>query len=380
MQQTTVSPCHRPSPVIALGTSASSHTSTTVSFLFYLEPITILRWVPGKSTLSDALLQLAGNISAEERSKGQVLDTLQVERERGITVKAQTASMVFEDGRSGERFLLNLVDTPGHIDFCHEVSRSLSSCQGALLLVDATQSVQAQTLANYGLARRRGLEIIPVITKVDLPNAAPEETALAMAATFKLDPEGVLLTSAKQGRGIKEVFEAIVDRLPSPAQGSRPADGRFFGRIVDSWFDEHRGVVCLVQCVGGSLREGQRVSTLVSSAESNSVEGKADFSVQEVGILTPRALRTRSLRTGEVGYVIAGMRSVRQVGAPTSCIIMNVLIPLSGEEWGHDVRAFGVESVRGGRGARGLRARETDDLREHLPRGRRRARGHVQRR
>ena len=331
----------------------------------------------GKSTLSDALLQLAGNISAEERSKGQVLDTLQVERERGITVKAQTASMVFHDGRSGQRYLLNLVDTPGHIDFCHEVSRSLSSCQGALLLVDATQSIQAQTLANYALARRRGLEIIPVVTKTDLPNAAPEETALAMAATFKLDPEAVLLTSAKLGRGIREVFEAIVDRLPSPAPWSRPADGKFFGRIVDSWFDEHRGVVCLVQCVGGSLREGQRVSTLVSSAETSAVEWKTDFSVQEVGILTPKALRTRSLRTGEVGYVIAGMRSVRQV---KYTIASRWLTLVAGEERRHDVRPRRVESLRGGRGARGLRASQADDLRQHLPGGRRRAGGHVRRR
>ena len=267
----------------------------------------------GKSTLSDALLQLAGNISSEDRARGQVLDTLRVERERGITVKAQTASMVFEDGRSGRRHLLNLIDTPGHIDFSHEVTRSLSSCQGALLLVDATQSIQAQTLANHGLARRRGLAIIPVITKVDLPNAAPEETALAMAAAFKVDPDEVLLTSAKQGLGIREVFEAIVDRLPSPRLASRATDGRFFGRVVDSWFDEHRGVVCLVQCVGGSVREGQRVSTLVSSAESAGADGRDDFSVQEVGVLTPGALRTTSLRTGEVGYVIAGMRSVRQV-------------------------------------------------------------------
>ena len=159
----------------------------------------------GKSTLSDALLTLTGNISDKERRRGQVLDTLKVERERGITVKAQTASMIFEDRRGGDgaatRYLINLIDTPGHIDFSYEVSRSLASCQGALLLVDSSQSVQAQTLANHAKAKALGLEIIPVVTKIDLPNAQPEETALAMGSTFGVDPDSVILTSAKKQVG-----------------------------------------------------------------------------------------------------------------------------------------------------------------------------------
>ena len=269
----------------------------------------------GKSTLSDAILTITGNITDKERRRGQVLDTLKVERERGITVKAQTASMIFEDKRHGyKRYLINLIDTPGHIDFSYEVSRSLASCQGALLLVDSTQSVQAQTLANHSKAKALGLEIIPVVTKIDLPNSQPEETALAMGSTFSLDPDAVILTSAKKQIGVLEVLEAVVDRLPSPVQNGslREPNGPFLGRVVDSWFDEHRGVVCLIQAVGGTLHEGERITTFASVREAKDIDTRSDFSVQEIGILTPSPLRTSSLRTGQVGYVIAGMRSTRQ--------------------------------------------------------------------
>jgi len=260
------------------------------------------------------------------------MDTLQVERERGITVKAQTASMLFHDERTGTDYLLNLIDTPGHIDFSYEVSRSLASCQGALLLVDSTQSIQAQTLANHQKAKDLGLEIIPVVTKIDLPSAMPEDAALAMGTTFGVDPSDVIMTSAKSRIGILEVMQAVVDRLPSPAAnmkqamlyGKMAADGeldpavakarrsRFHGRIVDSWFDPHRGVVCLVQAVAGSLAEGSKISTYASVQEAKDIDSKTEFSVQDVGLLTPIALRTGSLRTGQVGYVIAGLRSTRQ--------------------------------------------------------------------
>jgi small GTP-binding protein len=307
----------------------------------------------GKSTLSDAILVMTGNISEKDRKKGQVLDTLKVERDRGITVKAQTASMIFEDKRTNERYLINLIDTPGHIDFSYEVARSLASCQGALLLVDSTQSVQAQTLANHAKAKVLGLEIIPVVTKIDLPSSQPEETALTMGSTFSVDPDAVIWTSAKKNIGVLEVLEAVVDKLPSPALALKDVDGPFLGRIVDSWFDEHRGVVCLIQAIGGTLRythsspspvkivnswciytyiiiymyvrmyinvfihtytyrENERITTFASSGESKDIDGKSDFSVQEIGILTPAPLRTNMLRTGQVGYVIAGMRSTRQ--------------------------------------------------------------------
>jgi len=268
----------------------------------------------GKSTLSDTLLQLTGNIDEKERRRGQVLDTLQVERERGITVKAQTASMIFDDVRKGKeaRYLINLIDTPGHIDFSYEVARSLASCQGALLLVDSTQSIQAQTLANHAKACSLGLTIIPVVTKIDLPSAQPEDTALAMGSTFGVDPDGVIMTSAKANIGIRDVLEAVVDRLPSPALTTKDAEGPYLGRVVDSWFDEHRGVVCLVQVVGGQVKEGQRITTFASVREAKDIDSRSDFSVQEVGLLTPTPLRTGILRTGQVGYVIAGMRSTRQ--------------------------------------------------------------------
>jgi GTP-binding protein LepA len=181
-----------------------------------------------------------------------------------------------------------------------------------LLLVDSTQSVQAQTLANFGKAKALGLNIIPVVTKIDLPNSQPEDTALAMGTTFSLDPESVIMTSAKAGIGVEDVLRAVVDRLPSPRAISKDENGQFYGRIVDSWFDEHRGVVCLVQVIGGKLIEGQRISMYASSKESKDVDHRTDFSVQEIGILTPQSVRTSMLRAGQVGYVIAGLRSTRQ--------------------------------------------------------------------
>lgn len=201
------------------------------------------------------------------------------------------------------------------------VSRSLASCQGALLLVDSTQSVQAQTIANFHKAKKLGLNIIPVVTKIDLPNAQPEETALAMGTTFGVDPEGVIMTSAKAGIGIDELLPAIIERLPSPVAFSKDSTGPFYGRIVDSWFDEHRGVVCLVQAVGGKISEGNKISMYASAilGDTHHNDGgggdefkKLEFSVQEVGLLTPQALRTGELRAGQVGYVIAGLRSTRQ--------------------------------------------------------------------
>lgn len=233
----------------------------------------------GKSTLSDCILQATGNISDKDRKRGQVLDTLKVERERGITVKAQTASMIHRDPRDDQLYLLNLIDTPGHIDFSYEVSRSLASCQGALLLVDSSQSVQAQTLANFNKAKALDLSMIPVVTKIDLPNAMPDETAKSMSSTFGLDLASVIKTSAKQRLGIDEVLAAIVDRLPHP-QLNRTVNAPFMARIVDSWFDEHRGVVILLQCISGSVKEGDRITTFASMKEAMDIDNRKEFSVQ----------------------------------------------------------------------------------------------------
>jgi len=231
----------------------------------------------GKSTLADSLLQTTGNINAEERKNNpQMMDTLQVERERGITVKAQTATMVYTDRRkdaTGEAYMINMIDTPGHVDFSYEVSRSLACCEGALLLVDSTQSIQAQTLDTYGKAKALGLKIIPVVTKTDLPNADPVGTAIQMSATFGVDPDRVIATSAKLGEGIEEVLQAIIDDIPPPSYGnvlgelhSGSGSPPFLARIVDSWFDRHRGVVCLIQCLQGRLEEGQRLTAYAAVA------------------------------------------------------------------------------------------------------------------
>lgn len=302
----------------------------------------------GKSTLADCLLQMTGNINDKDRLRGQVLDTLKVERDRGITVKAQTASMIFNDKRTGITYLMNLIDTPGHIDFSFEVSRSLASCQGALLLVDSSQSIQAQTLGNYEKAKKLGLTIIPVVTKIDLPTSQPEETALLMGTTFGIDPDRVVMTSAKKMIGIQQLLETIVDTLPPPTTNGSRSDvtddksysSPFLGRIVDSWFDEHRGVVCLIQATSGELKEGQRISTYASMRVTKEIDTRTDFSVQEIGLLTPTQLRTGMLACGQVGYVIAGLRSTKQAQSGDTMFVPGDwskkaeadFVPLSGYE------------------------------------------------
>jgi GTP-binding protein LepA len=249
----------------------------------------------GKSTLSDRLLELCGNVPALAKEKAQFLDNLKVERERGITVKSQTASMRFGS------MVLNLVDTPGHADFSYEVSRSLAACEGALLLVDSTQGIQAQTLATFRAASDAGLKIIPVITKVDLPHADPDHVALSIADTFGLDVEDVLLTSAKAGIGIEDVLPSVIKNIPPPS-GDPAAPLRSL--IVDSWFDNYRGAVCLLKIVDGTLKEGDRVSIYTQPNQS--------YDVLEVGVLLPTRCRTGSLEAGQVGYVIAGMKSTKE--------------------------------------------------------------------
>jgi GTP-binding protein LepA len=228
-------------------------------------------------------------VPALKKEKAQFLDNLKVERERGITVKSQTASMMYGD------MVLNLVDTPGHADFSYEVSRSLAACEGALLLVDSTQGIQAQTLATFRAATEEGLKIIPVITKMDLPNADADSVALSIAETFGLDIDEVLLTSAKAGIGIEDVLPAVVQHIPPPSGDPKKP---LRSLIVDSWFDNYRGAVCLVKVVDGTLKEGEKIS--IYSQQNLSYE------VLEVGVLLPNRCRTGSLVAGQVGYVIAG--------------------------------------------------------------------------
>eukprot|EP00195_Chlamydomonas_chlamydogama_P016553 CAMPEP_0202908548 /NCGR_PEP_ID=MMETSP1392-20130828/46429_1 /ASSEMBLY_ACC=CAM_ASM_000868 /TAXON_ID=225041 /ORGANISM="Chlamydomonas chlamydogama, Strain SAG 11-48b" /LENGTH=570 /DNA_ID=CAMNT_0049597945 /DNA_START=323 /DNA_END=2035 /DNA_ORIENTATION=+ len=236
----------------------------------------------------------------QKGSQAQYLDKLQVERERGITVKAQTASLVFRHA-DGHDYLLNLIDTPGHVDFSYEVSRSLAACQGALLVVDAGQGIQAQTVANFHLASEQGLDIVPLINKIDLPAAEPERVAQQIEELFGLSADSVLLTSAKSGKGLDAVLPAVIQRV-SPPRGSPDAPLRML--LFDAFHDEYRGVICLVEIVDGSVAKGDRI-TAASTGE--------DYDVQEVGILAPEMHPTGLLRTGQVGYIIPGIKSIKAV-------------------------------------------------------------------
>lgn len=262
----------------------------------------------GKSTLADRLLELTGTIR-KGHGQPQYLDKLQVERERGITVKAQTATMFHKhnfqsapmiDIQEPSTFLLNLIDTPGHVDFSYEVSRSLAACQGALLVVDAAQGVQAQTVANFYLAFESNLAIIPVINKIDQSTADPDRVKAQLKSMFDIDPGDALLTSAKTGQGLQQVLHAVIERIPlPPGKGTLPL--RML--LLDSYYDEYKGVICHVAVVDGSLRKGDKISS-VATAQA--------YEVSDVGILHPELVSTGVLFTGQVGYVVSGMRSTKE--------------------------------------------------------------------
>lgn len=267
----------------------------------------------GKSTLADRLLERTGNVSSSDVKGGQVLDTLQVERERGITVKAQTASMIY-DAENGERYLLQLIDTPGHVDFQYEVSRALMACEGALLLVDSSQGVQAQTLATHRAAKEAGLEIVPVLTKIDLPHSDPDrclDQIIGLCDVRADILDDLLMTSAKTGDGIDDVLEAIVKYIPPPPPTTSKTDSRRALRalMVDSWYDQYQGVVMLLQVLEGRLEEGQNVRLL---------NAQKDIQVTEIGVLTPtpKRLQSVSVPSGRVAYVVSnGLREPRDARA-----------------------------------------------------------------
>jgi GTP-binding protein LepA len=228
-----------------------------------------------------------------------------VERERGITVKAQTATMFYKniingDGKESPNYLLNLIDTPGHVDFSYEVSRSLAACQGVLLVVDAAQGVQAQTVANFYLAFESNLSIIPVINKIDQPTADPDRVKAQLKSMFDLDTSDVLLTSAKTGKGLEHVLPAVIERIPPPPGKS---DSSLRMLLLDSYFDEYRGVICHVAVVDGALRKGDKISSAAT--------GKS-YEALDIGIMHPELTPTGILFTGQVGYVISGMRSTKE--------------------------------------------------------------------
>src|SRR5581483_3907653 len=250
----------------------------------------------GKSTLADRLLELTGSLTAREM-QAQVLDAMDLERERGITIKAHAVRMNYT-ARDGQLYQLNLIDTPGHVDFSYEVSRSLASCEGALLVVDASQGVEAQTLANSYLAINHGLEIIPVINKIDLPSADIPRTKEMIEGAVGLDASGALLISAKTGDGVPGVLEAIVKRIPPPKGSS---ERRLQALIFDSWFDSYRGVIVLTRVFEGRLHRGQKIRLW-----SN---GRV-LDVETLGVLTPKPVEVDELHAGEVGFLIANIKNV----------------------------------------------------------------------
>ena len=250
----------------------------------------------GKSTLSDRLLELTGSLTAREM-QAQVLDAMDLERERGITIKAHSVRMMYH-ARNGEIYQLNLIDTPGHVDFSYEVSRSLASCEGALLIVDASQGVEAQTLANAHLAINNGLDMIPVINKIDLPSADVERTQEMIEQAIGLDATDAIPVSAKTGAGVPEILEAIVHRLPPP---NGDIDAPLQALIFDSWFDSYRGVIVLARVIHGRLRKGMKIR-LMSNGET--------FEVESLGVLTPKPVEIAELTAGEVGFFVANIKNV----------------------------------------------------------------------
>lgn len=252
----------------------------------------------GKSTLADRLLEITGTITKREL-KEQILDSMDLERERGITIKAQAVRMFHE--KNGVVYQLNLIDTPGHVDFTYEVSRSLAACEGAILVVDSTQGVEAQTLANVYLALENDLEIVPVINKIDLPAADVDEARRQITEAVGINGDTALPVSAKSGIGCKELLDALVDRIPPPKIDS---DAPLRALIFDSVYDNYRGVVCYVRIKDGKLKVGDKIRFM---------KGELDFEVTELGVLSPRQSPVQELECGEVGYVVAGIRTLAEV-------------------------------------------------------------------
>jgi GTP-binding protein LepA len=251
----------------------------------------------GKSTLADRIISRCGGLSDREMSE-QVLDSMDIEKERGITIKAQTAALQYR-ARDGKVYNLNLIDTPGHVDFSYEVSRSLSACEGALLVVDASQGVEAQTVANCYTALDLGVEVVPVLNKMDLPNADPDNARAEIEDVIGIDATDAIACSAKTGMGVEDILEAVVARIPAP-KGNPDAPLR--AMIVDSWFDTYVGVVMLVRVVDGHLRKGERFKMMATNAVYNA---------DNLGVFTPANQPRESLEAGEVGYIIAGIKELQ---------------------------------------------------------------------
>jgi len=251
----------------------------------------------GKSTLADRFIQRCGGLSDREM-EAQVLDTMDLERERGITIKAQTAALVYH-ARSGEAYQLNLIDTPGHVDFAYEVSRSLAACEGALLVVDASQGVEAQTVANCYTAIEQGVAVVPVLNKIDLPSAEPERVIDEIEDIIGIEAEDAIRASAKTGEGVDDILEAVIARIPPPA--GDPA-APLQALLIDSWFDNYVGVVMLVRVMQGTLKPRERILLMASGAS---------YTCEQVGVFTPRSVSRDQLSAGDVGFITAGIKELK---------------------------------------------------------------------
>ncbi|MGH7185497.1 MAG: translation elongation factor 4, partial [Pseudomonadota bacterium] len=265
----------------------------------------------GKSTLADRFIQMCGGLTEREMAN-QVLDSMDIERERGITIKAQSVTLGFE-ADDGVIYELNFIDTPGHVDFSYEVSRSLAACDGALLVVDAGQGVEAQTVANCHTAALQHLEIIPVINKIDLPAADPARVAREIEDIIGIDAENAARVSAKTGQGVRELLCEIVRRVPPP---TGDPTGPLKALIIDSWFDNYLGVVSLVRVFDGSLRPGAKIRVMSTGR---------DFQTDQVGVFTPKRVPRRVLEAGAVGYVVAGIKDID--GAPVGDTLTDAVRP-----------------------------------------------------
>ncbi|MCO4892920.1 MULTISPECIES: translation elongation factor 4 [Cupriavidus] len=272
----------------------------------------------GKSTLADRIIQLCGGLSDREM-EAQVLDSMDIEKERGITIKAQTAALSYK-ARDGKIYNLNLIDTPGHVDFSYEVSRSLSACEGALLVVDASQGVEAQTVANCYTAIELGVEVVPVLNKIDLPQADPDSAIQEIEDVIGIDAQDATPCSAKTGQGVQDVIEALIAKVPPP---KGDADAPLQALIIDSWFDNYVGVVMLVRVVNGTLRTKDKVLLMATGAQ---------HLVEQVGVFTPKSIQRDALTAGQVGFVIAGIKELKaaKVGDTITTVQRKAEAPLPG--------------------------------------------------